>query len=196
MLAPRRIAHLVTALDRIAHVAVIRFHTRVPIVDPARVDGALVAALKARATTIYVGVHCNHARELSLPARYALARLADAGIPLLSQSVLLRGVNDSVDALEDLFRTLVAARVRPYYLHHPDLARGTGHFRLPIATGQALMRALRGRLSGLCQPTYVLDIPGGHGKSPIGPAYIGDVGTDGTRVIDDYTGTVHTYPAS
>jgi lysine 2,3-aminomutase len=194
MLAPRRLARIVGALDAMAHVAIIRFHTRVPVADAARIDGALVGALKARRAAVYVGVHCNHARELTEAAHTALARLADAGIPLLSQSVLLRGVNDSVEALEALFRALVAARVRPYYLHHPDLARGTAHFRLSIEEGQALMRALRGRLSGLCQPTYVLDIPGGHGKSPIGPDYLDPVAADGRRVITDYAGGRHGYP--
>ena len=194
MLSPRRIARIVSALDALPHVAVIRFHTRVPIVDPTRVNDDLIAALKAARAAVYVGVHCNHARELTPDARASLARLADAGIALLSQSVLLRGVNDSVAALEALFRALVAARVRPYYLHHPDLARGTGHFRLSIDEGQALMRALRGRLSGLCQPTYVLDIPGGYGKSPIGPSYAGDADPDGTRTVDDFRGGRHRYP--
>jgi len=194
MLSPRRIAHIISALDALPHVAVIRFHTRVPIADPTRVNEDVIAALKASRAAVYVGVHCNHARELTPDARACLARLADAGIPLLSQSVLLRGVNDSVEALEALFRALVAARVRPYYLHHPDLARGTSHFRLSIDEGQALMRALRGRLSGLCQPTYVLDIPGGYGKSPIGPSYVGDAGPDGTRVIDDFRDGRHSYP--
>ena len=191
MLSPRRLSRIVAALDALAHVAVIRFHSRVPVVDPTRVNDELIAALKAARAAVYVGVHCNHARELTPAARAGLARLADAGIPLLSQSVLLRGVNDSVDVLEALFRALVAARVRPYYLHHPDMARGTGHFRLSIDEGQALMRALRGRLSGLCQPTYVLDIPGGHGKSPIGPNYVADAGPDGRRMITDYQGDLH-----
>jgi len=193
MLSPRRISRIVRALDAVTHVAVIRFHSRVPIVDAARVSDELVAALKAERAAVYVGVHCNHARELTPAARASLARLADAGIPLLSQSVLLRGVNDSVEVLEALFRALVAARVKPYYLHHPDLARGTGHFRLSIDEGQALMRALRGRLSGLCQPTYVLDTPGGHGKSPIGPSYVSNPGPDGKRAIVDYLGGEHAY---
>ncbi|MCW5748251.1 MAG: lysine-2,3-aminomutase-like protein [Alphaproteobacteria bacterium] len=194
MLAPRRIAGIVGALDRIAHVAVIRFHTRVPVADAGRVDDALVAALKATRATVYVGVHCNHVRELTPAAVAALTRLADAGLPLLSQSVLLRGVNDSVEALEALFRALVTARVRPYYLHHPDLARGTSHFRVSIEEGQALVRALRGRLSGLCQPTYVLDIPGGHGKSPLTPAYAGARDATGHRVIYDFQDKPHRYP--
>ena len=140
-----------------------------PIVDPARVTDELVAALKPRRATLWFGVHCNHARELTPAARAALARLADAGIPLMGQTVLLAGVNDDVETLDQLMRALVMARVKPYYLHHPDLVRGTGHFRVSVERGQALMKALRGRLSGLAQPTYVLDVPGGHGKVPIGP---------------------------
>jgi lysine 2,3-aminomutase len=168
-------------------VEVVRIHTRVPIVDPTRVTPALVRALNL-SKPVYVAVHCNHAGELGPAARAALARLADAGIPLLSQTVLLKGVNDETATLEALFRALVRNRVKPYYLHHADLARGTAHFRTSIADGQALMAALRGRLSGLAQPTYVLDIPGGHGKVPIGPCYI-----EGDRVTDPH-GCVHTYP--
>jgi lysine 2,3-aminomutase len=106
----------------------------------------------------------------------ALALLADSGIPLLSQSVLLRGINDNVPALTALMRKLVANRVKPYYLHQTDLAKGTSHFRVPLTDGQDLVRQLRGPVSGLCQPTYVLDIPGGHGKVPVGPSHVeGDV---------------------
>ena len=127
-----------------------------------------------------------------LGPRTALARLADAGIPLMGQTVLLAGVNDEVETLETLMRALVIARVKPYYLHHPDLVRGTGHFRVSIARGQELMAALRGRLSGLAQPTYVLDVPGGHGKVPIGPGYLGD-DPEGLQVRDAF-GQTHRYP--
>jgi lysine 2,3-aminomutase len=189
----RRIGALMGALDAIVHVRIVRFHTRVPIVDPARVTPAFVAALRSSGKAVFVALHANHAREFSSPARAAITRLADAGIPLLGQSVLLRGVNDSVEALAALMRGFVALRVKPYYLHHPDLAPGTSHFRVPIAEGQALMRALRGRLSGLCQPQYVLDIPGGFGKSPIGPGYITEQ-SDGTCAIEDFRGQRHAYP--
>ncbi|HEY2870822.1 MAG TPA: lysine 2,3-aminomutase, partial [Reyranella sp.] len=131
-------------------------------------------------------------RELSTPTRAALGRIADAGIPLLGQTVLLAGVNDTVETLDQLMRALVTARVKPYYLHHPDLVRGTGHFRVSIARGQELMRALRGRLSGLAQPTYVLDVPGGHGKVPVGPGYLGD-DADALLVRDAF-GETHRYP--
>lgn len=194
MLAPRRLAEIVAVLDAIPHVGVIRLHSRVPVADPARVTPELVAALRTERAAVYVALHCNHAQELTSDARAALRRLSDAGIPLLSQTVLLRGVNDDAATLEALFRALVQARVKPYYLHHPDLARGTSHFRLSIAEGQALMRALRGRVSGLCQPTYVLDIPGGHGKVPVGPCYVDLPQNGGDTVITDPRGQTHIYP--
>jgi lysine 2,3-aminomutase len=192
MMSPRRLAELIEALDSIAHVAVIRIHSRVPIVDPGRITDELVAALKPRRVPVWLAVHCNHARELAPATRAALAKLADVGIPLMGQTVLLAGVNDDLTTLEQLMRALVSARVKPYYLHHPDLVRGTGHFRVPIARGQALMAALRGRLSGLAQPTYVLDVPGGHGKVPIGPSYLGD-DPDALTVRDAF-GETHRYP--
>lgn len=192
MLAPRRLAELIAALDAIAHVAVVRIHSRVPVADPGRVTDDLVAALKPGRAGLWLGIHCNHARELGAEARAALARLADAGFPLLGQSVLLAGVNDDVDTLDQLMRALVTARVKPYYLHHPDLVRGTGHFRVSIERGQALVKALRGRLSGLAQPTYVLDVPGGHGKVPIGPAYLGD--DPAALTVEDAFGETHRYP--
>jgi lysine 2,3-aminomutase len=200
MLSPRRLAAIVKALAAIEHVKIIRVHTRVPVVEPARVTPALVRALKARGKATYVVLHANHARELTPEARTACARFIDAGIPMLSQSVLLRGVNDDAATLGALMRTLVECRIKPYYLHHGDLAPGTAHWRTGLDEGQALMRALRGRLSGLCQPTYVLDIPGGHGKSPVGPNYLhvsGSIsGTNGTAryEVEDFNGGRHCYP--
>jgi lysine 2,3-aminomutase len=149
----------------------------------------MIAALKSP-LPVYTAIHCNHASELTPEVRRACARMADAGIPLLGQTVLLKGVNDDPDTLAALMRALVKNRIKPYYLHHADLAPGTAHFRTSIAEGQALMRALRGRVSGLAQPTYVLDIPGGHGKVPIGPCYL-----DGDRVID-WQGNTHSYAPS
>ena len=192
MLAPRRLGELIAALDAIPHVAVVRIHSRVPVVDPGRVTAELLAAIKPRRAGLWIGIHCNHASELTPEARSALALLADSGIPLMGQTVLLHGVNDDVATLEELMRALVSARVKPYYLHHPDLVRGTGHFRVTVEEGQALMKALRGRLSGLAQPTYVLDVPGGHGKVPIGPAYLGD--DPDALVIEDAFGGTHSYP--
>ena len=158
-------------LAAIAHVKVIRVHTRVPVVAPERITAALVRALRTPKAT-YVVLHANHPRELTEQARAACARFVDAGMPMLSQSVLLRGVNDDAETLGALMRAFVECRIKPYYLHHADLAPGTAHLRTTIAEGQALMRALRGRYSGLCQPAYMLDIPGGHGKSPVGPNYV------------------------
>jgi lysine 2,3-aminomutase len=192
MLAPRRLAELMNALAAIPHVAIVRLHSRVPIVDPERVSDELVSALRPGRVGVWLAVHCNHARELGSPTRAALARLADAGLPLMGQTVLLKGVNDDVETLEQLMRALVTARVKPYYLHHPDLVRGTGHFRVSIEHGRALMKALRGRLSGLAQPTYVLDVPGGHGKVPVGPAYLAD--DPQAMTVEDVFGGQHRYP--
>lgn len=186
----RRLKNLAARLGAIGHVKVIRMHTRVPIVAPERISAAMVRALRLQNKATFVVVHVNHPRELTAKARAACARLIDAGIPMLSQSVLLRGVNDDVETLGDLMRALVECRIKPYYLHHADLAPGTAHFRTTIGEGQALMRALRGRYSGLCQPVYVLDIPGGHGKSPIGPGYLHDGGT----LVEDFKGRRHRYP--
>ncbi|MEO9166853.1 MAG: lysine-2,3-aminomutase-like protein, partial [Aestuariivirga sp.] len=171
VLSDRRISEIMQRLAAIAHVQVIRIHTRVPVVEPARITPALLKILRVR-PAVYMVLHVNHVAELSAPVKKTIARMARAGIPLLSQSVLLKGVNDSSEVLEDLFRTLVANRVKPYYLHQLDKAQGTSHFRVSIKRGQDLMRSLRGRLSGIAQPTYVVDIPGGHGKVPIGPTYL------------------------
>jgi lysine 2,3-aminomutase len=193
VLSARRLKQAVARLAAIAHVKVIRVHTRAPTVDPARITPELVRALKANGKASYVVLHVNHARELSEAARAACARIVDAGIPMLSQSVLLKGVNDDPVSLAALMRALVETRIKPYYLHHGDLAPGTSHLRTTIERGQELMRHLRGRTSGLCQPEYVLDIPGGHGKSPIGPNYLASDGAGGYRV-EDYNGATHCYP--
>jgi lysine 2,3-aminomutase len=164
LLSPARARALTQRLAAIPHVRIIRWHTRVPAVDPARVTPEFVRALKSGKAS-YVVLHANHARELTPDARAACARLIDAGVVMLSQSVLLAGVNDDVETLEALMRAFVETRIKPYYLHHPDLAPGTSHFRLSIEKGRDLVRELRDRASGLCQPTYVLDIPGGVSKA-------------------------------
>ena len=198
MLSARRIEAVTRALAAMPHVKVIRWHTRVPVADPARVTPELVVALKACDKATYVALHANHPREFSDDSRAAVARLVDAGIPLISQTVLLKGVNDDVETLSALMRGFVENRIKPYYLHHGDLAPGTSQFRVTIAEGQAIVRALQGRLSGLCQPTYVLDIPGGSGKAPIGPAYAHEIGcgADGSAryEIVDFQGRGHVYP--
>ncbi|MDP3315038.1 MAG: lysine-2,3-aminomutase-like protein [Devosia sp.] len=193
VLSARRLHEMMARLSDIEHVKVVRFHTRVPVVEPERVDEKLVAALKASGKATYLAVHANHPRELTEAARAAIGRMVDAGIVLLSQTVLLRGVNDDPDTLAALMRGFVETRVRPYYLHHPDLAPGTSHFRVPIDEGQRLVTGLRGRISGLAQPTYVLDIPGGHGKAPIMAANIRSSG-DGCYTVSDWRGGEHRYP--
>jgi lysine 2,3-aminomutase len=209
MLSPRRLAEIMAELAAIDHVKIIRIHTRVPVADPARIDDEMIAALKVAGATTWVALHANHVRELTVRARAACAGMIDAGIPMVSQSVLLRGVNDNAAALEALMRAFVECRIKPYYLHHGDLAPGTAHLRTTLTQGQELMRALRGRVSGLCQPDYVLDIPGGHGKAPVGPNYLSQADSlakpdsfakqrepdpESRYRIVDYCGDVHLYP--
>ena len=192
ILSARRIRAVTQALAVIPHVKVLRWHTRVPVVTPERITTDLVDALKSTPQAVYVAIHANHARELTTPARAALARLVEAGVVLVSQTVLLAGVNDNANTLEALMRAFVETRVTPYYLHHGDLAPGTAHFRTTLARGQALMAELRGRLSGIAQPQYVLDIPGAHGKVPVGPGYVLSDGA-GAYTITDPSGQTHRY---
>jgi lysine 2,3-aminomutase len=211
MLSPRRLRQIMADLAQIDHVKIIRLHTRVPVADPQRITDEMVAALRVAGATTWLALHANHVRELTASARAACARLIDAGIPMVSQSVLLAGVNDSFEALEALMRGFVECRIKPYYLHHGDLAPGTAQLRTTLKHGQELMRRLRGRVSGLCQPDYVLDIPGGAGKSPVGPSYVLPQDSPGessqespgderesakeTRYrVTDYCGEVHLYP--
>ena len=171
MLSPRRLSAILRTLAAIPHIELLRIHTRVPVADPARVTGALAAAMNIE-TPVWLVAHANHAREFTPAAVAALRRIQAAGVPCLGQSVLLRGVNDSPETLENLFRAMLRARVKPYYLHQLDPAPGTARFAVPIEEGQRILRTLRGRVTGLAWPTYVLDIPGGHGKVPIGPGYL------------------------
>jgi lysine 2,3-aminomutase len=201
MLSPRRLAEIMTDLAAIPHVRIIRIHTRVPVADPARVDAEMIAALRVRGAATWIALHANHPRELTAKARATCDAIIDAGIPMVSQSVLLHGVNDDAETLEALMRAFVECRIKPYYLHHGDLAPGTSHLRTTVEQGQALMRALRGNVSGLCQPEYVLDIPGGYGKAPIGPEYLsqntdggGEAREESRYRVTDYCGDVHLYP--
>ena len=190
VLSDRRLADILQRLSAIPHVQVLRIHSRVPVVDPARTTPALVKILRAGKPLSMV-VHANHAQEIDESVAAAFARLVDGGIPLFSQSVLLKGVNNSVAALDTLFRRLVSLRVKPYYLHHPDKTAGTSHFRLSLKEGQALTAALRGKLSGLALPTYVLDIPGGYGKVPVGVQHIEEVNGEIFIIAPD--GSPHRY---
>jgi lysine 2,3-aminomutase len=181
MLSARRLGDILAELAAIPHVELLRIHTRVPVADPARL--AALAEVLDVDKPLWLVVHINHARELTPAAVAALRTVQRRGVPVLGQSVLLRGVNDSAAALEALFRAMLAARIKPYYLHQLDPAPGTDRFTVPIAEGQALLAALRGRVTGLAWPTYVLDIPGGYGKVPVGPGYV-----DGERVRDPWGG--------
>jgi lysine 2,3-aminomutase len=194
MLSPARLSRLMAGLAAIDHVQVIRLHSRIPVASPERITEGLADALKAAGDkAVYVAVHCNHPRELTGEAKAGLRLLSAAGVTLLGQSVLLAGVNDDIETLTALMRGLVAARIKPYYLHQLDLARGTGHFRVPLEKGRALVRALRGRVSGLAQPTYILDIPGGQGKSPITADWLEAAGDGCGWWVEDWQGGRHRY---
>ena len=191
LLSPRRLREIVAVLDEIEHVRVIRVHTRVPVVDPQRISASLVDALASN-KAVYVVLHSNHPRELTPSALAACKKIIDAGIPMLSQTVLLKDVNDNAAILEELFRDLVANRIKPYYLHHGDRATGTEHFRTRVSHGQDIVRQLRGKVSGLCQPTYVLDIPGGAGKVPLEPAWAETMDKQHYKITDRF-GVQHNY---
>jgi lysine 2,3-aminomutase len=185
-------AQITQALAGTGHVKIVRWHTRVPVVEPDWITDKLAASLIAPGVTSWVAIHANHPRELTGAARQAASKLAQAGVALVSQTVLLKGVNDDVETLGELMRGFVEAGIKPYYLHHPDLARGTSHFRMGIEEGLALMRQLRARMSGLVQPTYVLDLPGGYGKVVLDSANVEK--TDSGHRIRDFAGVWHDYP--
>lgn len=169
MLSPRRLGAILGRLAAVPHIETLRLHTRVPVAEPGRVDAAMLAALEV-GKPVVVAVHANHAREFAPVAVAALERLARAGVPLLGQSVLLRGVNDSTEALEDLFRAMLRARVTPHYLHALDPAPGTARFAVPDEEGLALLQSLRGRVPGHAIPTFMRELPMGGGKRPLGIA--------------------------
>lgn len=188
VLSADRVRTLMAEIGQISHVKVVRWHTRVPVAAPHLITEEFVSALLSMDRQVVVSAHVNHVRELTEAARAALKALSRRGVQLVSQTVLLRGVNDHVERLEALMRALVEVGVRPYHLHHPDLAPGTGHFQISLKDGQALIHALRQRLSGIAMPTYVLDIPGGFGKVPVGPSYVQD------GAVFDPAGRAHAYP--
>lgn len=191
ILSERQLEETLDALCAIDHVQVIRIHTRIPIANPERVTDALCAVLE-REKAVYIALHINHAQEITQDVRACVKKLQRAGCMLLSQSVLLAGVNDDPAVLEDLFRTLTAMKIKPYYIHHPDLAPGTGHFRLSIARGRKIMKNLFSRISGIAMPHYMLDIPGGHGKIPLMPSYAEEL-ENGAYNVEDCAGNTHLY---
>ncbi len=190
ILNPASLAEIMQALACIDHVEVIRIHTRIPIVDSLRITEEMIKALDVP-KAVYLAIHANHGREFTDLAKEACLKIAKAGITMVSQTVLLKGINDDPLVLADLMKAFVRNRIKPYYLHHPDLAQGTSHFRVSIKEGKKIVAALRGRLSGLCQPTYVLDIPGGFGKVPINEDYV--TLHDDRYCIKDYQGMMHEY---
>ena len=191
-LPPRRLAGLVSALDAIPHLMFLRIHTRLPIVAPEKLTPARLGALATRRLPLFMAIHANHASEITPEVKAACLKLARRGIPLLGQTVLLRGVNDSTGALAGLFRAMASARITPYYLHHADLAPGTRHFRVSLKRGREIYAALRGQLSGFCIPHYVLDLPGGYGKVSVAPDAVVELGDD-SAIIMDRSGKRHRY---
>lgn len=192
VLSPQRLGKVLDALESMDHIEILRLHSRVPIAEPERVTTELCAVLDRR-KAVYLCLHVNHANELTESVRAACRALHAAGCVLLSQSVLLKGVNDSAETLEALLRKLTAFRIKPYYLHHLDFSPGTGHFRVPVETGRTVMRTLRGRLTGIAWPLYVLDIPGGFGKIPIGPEFLGPLKDENGYTLTDPWGGRHIY---
>ncbi|MCX4247405.1 KamA family radical SAM protein [Paraliomyxa miuraensis] len=171
-LSDGQLERLRSRIEAIDHVRLLRVHTRVPVTLPTRITPELVRALRGRLVTVVV-THFNHPREITMAATEACRLLREAGFMLLNQSVLLRGINDDPQTMETLVRELVyTLGAKPYYLHHCDLTRGVSHFRTSLDEGQALVKGLRGRVSGLCIPHYVLDLPGGDGKVPLGPSFV------------------------
>lgn len=194
ILNPKKLNQILEKLSAIKHIGVIRIHTRIPIVDPSRINIEMLKAFQ-KSIPVYIVIHSNHPKEFTLESINACKDLINYGVPLLSQSVLLKGINDDIDTLSELMKCFIKNKIKPYYLHQGDLAQGTQHFRTSIRTGQKLMKQLRGRFSGICQPTYMLDIPGGYGKSPIGPNYLKLVTKENCTeyIVEDYNGIEHEY---
>lgn len=191
-LATPVLEQILAAIRSVSTVEIIRVGTRTPVVMPMRITSELVAMLR-QFQPVYVNTHFNHPVELSPEAIEACARLVDAGIPVSNQTVLLRGVNDDVKVMEDLCRKLIRSRVRPYYLFQCDLVRGVEHFRTPLSRGIEIMEYLRGRLSGLAIPTFVVDVPHGGGKIPLTPNYVVSMSPTHT-VLRNYEGMLVAYP--
>ncbi|MBL0849138.1 MAG: lysine-2,3-aminomutase-like protein [Candidatus Liberibacter ctenarytainae] len=193
ILSLNRLRKVIKILKDIKHVKILRFHSRVPIVDPQRINSELIQCLQNAGKPVYIAIHANHPREFSEESLSAIAQLVNSGIILLSQSVLLKGVNDNPDTLADLMRIFIESRIKPYYLHHMDLAPGTSHFRISIEEGQKIVAQLKEKISGLCQPSYILDIPGGYGKIHLDHSQI-HKRDDGSYDITDHNNMVHRYP--
>ncbi|MBT3311881.1 MAG: KamA family radical SAM protein [Desulfobacterales bacterium] len=187
------INNLLSEIRRIPHIQVVRIHTRVLCTLPQRITKNLSEILK-KYQPVYVNTHFNHPDEITQEASEACARLADVGIPLGCQTVLLKGINDSPEVIKKLMRKLLMIRVKPYYLHHIDPVKGTRHFRPPIKTGLDILEKLRGFISGTGVPQYMIDLPGGGGKVPLLPEYIKDC-KNGKIQVKNYEGKMFEYPS-
>ena len=192
LLRDEALERLLHSLRAIPHVEIVRIHTRTPVFLPQRITEQLVTMLR-RYHPLYVNIHFNHPKEITPETERACAMLADAGIPLGSQTVLLAGINDCPNIMKTLMHKLLRIRVRPYYIFQCDLSSGIGHFRTPVDTGVAIMEALRGHTSGLAVPTYVIDVPGGGGKVPVGPQYMRSQTERGT-LLRNYEERTFVYP--
>jgi lysine 2,3-aminomutase len=192
LLPTPKLESILTSLRKIPHVAVIRIGTRAPCALPQKITPELVAVL-ARHHPLFINIHFNHPLEITLESSRACTMLADAGIPLGSQTVLLRGVNDRAEVLAGLFQGLLALRVRPYYLMQMDLTRGAAHFRTPVSSGLNILKNLRNRISGLAMPHFVIDLPRGRGKVPLVPGSVRAI-ANGELVLQDYLGSDCSYP--
>jgi len=190
-LGDERLDEILEKLSRIEHLDIVRLGTRLPVVLPQRVTDDLLKVLK-KYKFLWLNTHYNHPQELGEDAAKALAKLAEAGIPLGNQSVLLKGINDNVDVMKALVHKLVRNRVRPYYIYQCDLSEGIGHFRTPVAKGIEIMESLRGHTSGLCIPTFVVDAPGGGGKIPVMPNYLISQ-MPGRIILRNYEGFITAY---
>ncbi|HOE91440.1 MAG TPA: lysine 2,3-aminomutase [Candidatus Cloacimonadota bacterium] len=190
-LSDERLDEIIGKIAAIDHVDIIRIGSRIPVVLPQRITDSLINVLK-KYPPIWFNTHFNHPNEMSEESKKALAKLADNGIVLGNQSVLLKGINDHVDVMKNLVHTLVKNRVRPYYIYQCDLSNGISHFRTPISKGIEIMESLRGHTSGLCQPLYVVDAPGGGGKIPVMPNYVVSMAPN-RWILRNYEGFITTY---
>ncbi len=186
------IYHILVQLRAIPHIKTIRFHTRAVSTLPQRITERLVSILK-QFHPIYINTHFNHPDEVTSEVITASTMLAEGGIPLGCQTVLLKGVNDNSNTMKRLMTKLLQIRIRPYYIHHPDIVKGTRHFRPSINKGLAIMKSMRGHLSGMCIPQYMIDLPGGGGKVPLLPDYIKKI-KDGRMKVESFDGKYYEYP--
>ena len=191
VLSDSRLESIISRIRAIEHVEIIRIGTRAPVVMPMRITDSLVNMLK-QYHPIYVNTHFNHAKEITQEAREALAKLADAGIQLGNQSVLLKGLNDTPEIMKQLLHKLLTVRVKPYYIYQCDLSMGISHFRTTIARGIEIMESLRGHTTGMAVPTFVVDAPGGGGKIPVMPNYVMVMG-EKRVILRNYEGVITTY---